>query len=159
MKCCITDGLQTLTFTNSRKGAETLARMTERHQSMKIPAYRAGYLPQDRRDLEDGLKTGNFRGIVSTDALEVGIDIGGLDAGIMAGFPGTRNATWQRSGRAGRTTRHALSVLIASENPLDQYYMRHPDAFFGKPAENVAISPDNPYILAGHLLCALQNFR
>lgn len=158
MKCCITDGLQTLTFTNSRKGAETLARMTERHQSMKIPAYRAGYLPQDRRDLEDGLKTGNFRGIVSTDALEVGIDIGGLDAVIMAGFPGTRNATWQRSGRARRTTRHALSVLIASENPLDQYYMRHPDAFFGKPAENVAISPDNPYILAGHLLCAAAEF-
>ena len=154
MKCCVSDGLQTLAFTNSRKGAETLAGMTGRHNSEKIPAYRAGYLPGDRRKLEEGLKAGNFRGIVSTDALEVGIDIGSLDAVIMAGFPGTRNASWQRSGRAGRTNRHALSVLVASENPLDQYYMHHPEAFFGKPPENVAISPENPYILAGHLLCA-----
>ncbi len=158
MQCCIAQDLQTLAFTNSRKGAETLASMAGRRQSMKILAYRAGYLPEDRRNLETGLKTGNFRGIVSTDALEVGIDIGGLDVVIMAGFPGTRNATWQRSGRAGRTTRHALSVLIASENPLDQYYMRHPDAFFCKPAENVAINPENPYILAGHLLCATAEF-
>lgn len=154
MKYCVGHGMQTLAFTNSRKGAETLATMTEQHHGEKIPAYRAGYLPHDRRKLELGLKEGNFRGIVSTDALEVGIDIGGLDAVIMAGFPGTRNATWQRSGRAGRTTRHALSVLVASENPLDQYYMHHPNAFFGKPAEDVAISPENPYILAGHLLCA-----
>ena len=154
MKYCVGHGMQTLAFTNSRKGAETLATMTEQHHSEKIPAYRAGYLPHDRRKLEQGLKEGNFRGIVSTDALEVGIDIGGLDAVIMAGFPGTRNATWQRSGRAGRTTRHALSLLVASENPLDQYYMHHPYAFFGKPAEDVAISPKNPYILAGHLLCA-----
>ena len=158
MKCCIADDLQTLAFTNSRKGAETLANMAECNQSIKIPAYRAGYLPEDRRNLERGLKTGNFRGIVSTDALEVGIDIGGLDAVIMAGFPGTRNATWQRSGRAGRTTRHALSVLIASDDPLDQYYMRHPDAFFCRPAENITISPENPYILAGHLLCAAAEF-
>ncbi len=154
MKYCLAQDLQTLVFTNSRKGAETLASMTQGHQSEKIPAYRAGYLPGDRRLLEQGLKEGNFRGIVSTDALEVGIDIGSLDAVIMAGFPGTRNAAWQRSGRAGRTTRHALTVLVASENPLDQYYMHHPDAFFGKPAENVAISPENPYVLAGHLLCA-----
>ena len=154
MKYCVAQDLQTLAFTNSRKGAETLASMTQRHRPEKIPAYRAGYLPEDRRNLEQGLKDGNFRGIVSTDALEVGIDIGSLDAVIMAGFPGTRNAAWQRSGRAGRTRRHALSVLIASENPLDQYYMHHPDAFFGKPAENIAISPENPYIMAGHLLCA-----
>lgn len=158
MKYCVADGLQTLAFTNSRKGAETLASMTARDHSAKIPAYRAGYLPGDRRHLEEGLKTGNFRGIVSTDALEVGIDIGSLDAVIMAGFPGTRNAAWQRSGRAGRTTRHALSVLIASENPLDQYYMHHPEAFFEKNAEDVAISPENPYILAGHLLCAAAEF-
>lgn len=154
MKYCVGHGMQTLAFTNSRKGAETLAAMAERHHSERIPAYRAGYLPMDRRNMEQGLKAGNFRGIVSTDALELGIDIGGLDAVIMAGFPGTRNAAWQRSGRAGRTERHALSVIVASENPLDQYYMRHPDAFFGKSAENVAISPENPYILAGHLLCA-----
>ncbi|MDE4908644.1 DEAD/DEAH box helicase [Methanogenium marinum] len=154
MQYCVAQDLQTLTFTNSRKGAETLASMTGRHHSEKIPAYRAGYLPGDRRKLEQGLKSGSFRGIVSTDALEVGIDIGSLDSVIMAGFPGSRNATWQRSGRAGRTTRHALSVLVASENPLDQYYMHHPEAFFGRPAENVAISPENPYILAGHLLCA-----
>ncbi|WFN34353.1 DEAD/DEAH box helicase [Methanogenium sp. S4BF] len=158
MKCCVAHDLQTLAFTNSRKGAETLASMAERHHSGKIPAYRAGYLPDDRRKLENGLKNGSFRGIVSTDALEVGIDIGGLDAVIMAGFPPTRNAAWQRSGRAGRTTRHALSVLVASENPLDQYYIHHPDAFFGRPAENVAISPENPYILAGHLLCAAAEF-
>ncbi|WAI00300.1 DEAD/DEAH box helicase [Methanogenium organophilum] len=154
MKYCVGHGMQTLTFTNSRKGAETLATMTERHQRERIPTYRAGYLPHDRRKLEQGLKEGNFRGIVSTDALEVGIDIGSLDAVIMAGFPGTRNAAWQRSGRAGRTTRHALSILVASENPLDQYYMHNPDAFFDKAAENVAICPENPYILAGHLLCA-----
>lgn len=154
MNTCVAHGMQTLAFTNSRKGAETLAAMTGQHQKERIPAYRAGYLPPDRRNLEQGLKEGLFRGIVSTDALEVGIDIGGLDAVIMAGFPGTRNATWQRSGRAGRRGRHALSVLVASENPLDQYYMRHPDAFFHQSAEDVAISPDNPYILAGHLLCA-----
>jgi len=154
MNTCVANGMQTLAFTNSRKGAETLAAMTGQHQRERIPAYRAGYLPPERRELEQGLKEGLFRGIVSTDALEVGIDIGGLDAVIMTGFPGTRNATWQRSGRAGRRGRHALTVLVASENPLDQYYMRHPDAFFHRPAEHVALSPDNPYILAGHLLCA-----
>jgi len=159
---CTQAGLQTLCFSGSRRTAELVASWARefaaeppRHvPAEKIASYRAGYLPEERRAIEEGLKSGALRGVVSTNALELGIDVGTLDAVVLSGFPGTMMAAWQQAGRAGRGARDALAILVASPNPLDQYFMRHPSAFFGAPLEHAIIDIENPYILSGQVLCA-----
>lgn len=157
----VKNDLQTLCFTISRKMAELIASWTrdelEKSKSIlaeKVTAYRAGYLPEERRAIEDGLKKGILRGITSTNALELGIDIGSLDSVIISGFPGTIISTWQQAGRAGRGTDDSCAVLVAFQNPLDQFFMKHPEVFFGKPHEHAIIDLENPYVVSGHLLCA-----
>ncbi len=153
---CVERGLQTLCFAPSRKAAELIGAWAR--EGLADPAlvatYRAGYLAEERREIERGLKEGRLRGVVTTNALELGIDVGGLDAVVIAGYPGSVSATWQQAGRAGRTGGPALAVLVANEGPLDQYYMRHPAAFFDRPHEHACLDPSNPAVLAGHLLCA-----
>ena len=157
----IREGLQTLCFTVSRKMSELIARWakesldsSEESLKEKIMAYRAGYLPEERRRIENGLKNGNIKGVTSTNALELGIDIGGLDSVIISGYPGTVISTWQQAGRAGRGTNDSVATLVAFQNQLDQYFMRHPDVFFGKPHEHAIVDLSNPYILFGHTMCA-----
>ncbi|MEN6517030.1 MAG: DEAD/DEAH box helicase [Methanospirillum sp.] len=153
---CIERGLQTLCFAPSRKSAELMGSWAREGLSdpSLVATYRAGYLAEERRGIECGLKEGRLRGVVTTNALELGIDVGGLDAVVIAGYPGSISATWQQAGRAGRTGGPSLAVLVANEGPLDQYYMRHPAAFFGRPHEHACLDPSNPAMLAGHLLCA-----
>jgi DEAD/DEAH box helicase domain-containing protein len=158
---CVKENLQTLCFTGSRKMAELVtlwAREDARHESYcladAISAYRAGYLPEERRTLEHQLKNGVMKGIVSTNALELGIDIGSLDAVIISGYPGTMMSTRQQAGRAGRNGTESLAVLVAIANPLDQYFMNHPDRFFARSHEHAIVDTCNPYIVSGHLLCA-----
>jgi DEAD/DEAH box helicase domain-containing protein len=158
---CVKENLQTLCFTGSRKMAELVtlwAREDARHTSSRladsISAYRAGYLPEERRALERQLKDGLMKGIISTNALELGIDIGSLDAVIISGYPGTMMSTRQQAGRAGRNGTDSLGVLIAMANPLDQYFMNHPDRFFSRSHEHAIVDTQNPYIVSGHLLCA-----
>ncbi|WP_409199269.1 DEAD/DEAH box helicase [Methanospirillum lacunae] len=153
--------LQTLCFTGSRKMTEVVTtwareRLNEGNSNRndKIAAYRAGYLPEERRNLEHRLKKGELKGIVSTNALELGIDIGSLDAVVMTGYPGTMMSTWQQTGRAGRGAGPSLAILVSFQNPLDQYFMDHPEEFFGSSHEHAIITTKNPYILSGELLCA-----
>ena len=157
---CIKTDCQTLCFTGSRKMAELVtvwaredAKRTSVRLSESISAYRAGYLPEDRRLIERGLKDGIMKGVVSTNALELGIDIGSLDAVIMSGFPGTMMSTRQQAGRAGRKGLESLAILVAQADPLDQYFMHHPDQFFGRSHEHAIVDTANPYIISGHLLC------
>jgi DEAD/DEAH box helicase domain-containing protein len=158
---CVNHDLQTLCFSGSRKMAELItlfARDTVRRTSAplaeSISAYRAGYLPEERLALECKLKNGTLKGIVSTNALELGIDIGSLDAVIISGYPGTMMSTRQQAGRAGRRGTESLAILVAQANPLDQYFMHHPDQFFGRSHEHAIIDTNNPYIITGHVLCA-----
>ncbi len=153
--------VQTITFTKARVVAELILRYVRDalarrnpHLVDKISAYRAGYLPEERRRIEKALFSGRLLGVASTNALELGIDVGSLDASIIVGFPGTIASTWQQAGRAGRKTDESLVVFIAYNDPVDQYLMRHPGYFFDQTPENAVIGPDNPYILAGHLGCA-----
>jgi len=132
---------------------ESLARRNP-HLVSKVSAYRAGYLPEERRKIERALFSGELLGVASTNALELGIDVGSLDASIIVGFPGTIASTWQQAGRAGRKTDEALVVFIGYNDPIDQYLMRHPSYFFGQTPEHAVIDPANPYILAGHLSAA-----
>ena len=119
-----------------------------------IRGYRSGYLPRQRREIEQGLRQGEVQAVVTTNALELGIDIGGMGAAVLAGYPGTIASTWQQAGRAGRGTESSLVVLIASASPLDQFLAQHPDYFFGRTPEQALINPDNLLILLGHLRCA-----
>jgi len=158
---CVKGDLQTLCFTGSRKMAELVtiwtredARRTSARLAQGISAYRAGYLPEERRTIERQLKSGEIRGVVSTNALELGIDIGSLDAVIIDGYPGTMMSARQQAGRAGRKGGESLAVLVAQANPLDQYFMHHPDAFFSRSHEHAIIDTGNPYIVSGHMLCA-----
>ncbi|MHA1359840.1 MAG: DEAD/DEAH box helicase [Candidatus Helarchaeota archaeon] len=152
--------LQNITFTRSRKMAELILRWARRDFRQqpaflnRIMSYRAGYFPEDRRRIEKKLFNGELLGVVSTNALELGIDVGQLDACIIVGYPGTISSTWQQAGRAGRRDREGLITLIGSADPLDQYFMNHPAEFFQKPVENAVINPYNPHILLGHVLCA-----
>jgi len=152
---------QTLCFAQSRKVTELItmmARDTIAREGARdigdVSAYRAGYLPQEREKIEQSIKSGRLRGIVSTNALEVGIDIGSLDGVILSGYPGTMMASWQQAGRAGRSWQDSFCFLIARPDPLDQYFMKHPAAFFGGSHEHAVIDLDNPYILSGQALCA-----
>jgi len=151
-------GTQTLVFTGSRKAAEVIAANARDRIADDlrggIKSYRAGYLPAERRELEEGLRDGRIRGLAATSALELGIDVAGLDAVVLAGFPGTIASMWQRFGRAGRTGESAIGVLVAGEDPLDQYLVHHPDHLLGRPSEDAIIDPANPYLLAPHLRCA-----
>ena len=157
----VDSGLQSLCFTGSRKMTELVSLWTKNslmkrspEKARTIAAYRAGYLPGERQELERNLKKGKMRGLVSTNALELGVDIGSLDAVIMTGYPGTMMSVWQQAGRAGRSASDAIAILIAMQNPLDQFFMRHPEEFFSRPHEHAIIDNRNPYILSGQLLCA-----
>jgi DEAD/DEAH box helicase domain-containing protein len=152
-------GQQTLVFANSRLATEILLTyLKEDHQGgtrqESVRGYRGGYLPKERREIERKLRDGELRAVVATNALELGIDIGSLDAVVMAGYPGTIASTWQRAGRAGRRQTASLAVLVASSAPLDQYIIEHPEYFFERPPEHARINPDNLEILLNHLKCA-----
>ncbi|HEY6267712.1 MAG TPA: DEAD/DEAH box helicase [Candidatus Acidoferrum sp.] len=152
--------LQTMVFSNSRLQTEILLTYLQQANPQlpgkpeTIRGYRGGYLPNERREIERGLRDGKIRGVVSTSALELGIDVGSLDTVVMAGYPGTIAATWQRAGRAGRRSGSSCAVLVASSSPLDQFIVRHPDYFFGNTPERAFIQPDNLEILINHLKCA-----
>jgi DEAD/DEAH box helicase domain-containing protein len=152
--------LQTMVFANSRLHTELiLTYLQQANPQMPgtpetIRGYRGGYLPSERREIERGLRDGRIRGVVTTSALELGIDVGSLDTVVMAGYPGTIAATWQRAGRAGRRSGSSCAVLVASSAPLDQFIVRHPDYFFGNTPEHAFIQPDNLEILVNHLKCA-----
>jgi DEAD/DEAH box helicase domain-containing protein len=157
----IAEGARTLTFVRSRRGAEltalaTRARLEDIAPELaeKVASYRAGYLPEDRNELERALLDGRLRGLATTNALELGIDIAGLDAVVLAGFPGTVTSFWQQAGRSGRRGQGALVVLVARDDPLDTYLVHNPAALLDKPIERVVIDPVNPYILGPQLLCA-----
>ncbi|GGL42228.1 helicase [Phycicoccus endophyticus] len=154
-------GVQTVAFARSRAGAEALASGARRRLAAEHPqavesvaAYRGGYLPQDRRELEAGLRAGSLRGLAATNALELGVDVSGLDAVVMAGWPGRRASLWQQAGRAGRSGGESLAVLVAADDPLDGYLVRHPEALFGAPVESTVLDPENPQVLAPHLAAA-----
>ena len=154
---------QTITFTRARVTAELiyryvrdLLRETDPDLADAVRAYRGGYLPEDRRQIEALLFSGKLLGVTATNALELGIDVGGLDACLMVGFPGTIASLWQRAGRAGRGAEAAMVVLIAHDDPIEQYLMRHPAYLFDQSPESAVIAADNPYILMDHLRCAVH---
>jgi DEAD/DEAH box helicase domain-containing protein len=152
--------LQTLVFANNRLATEILVTYLKDAcgrgpgQEETVRGYRGGYLPRERRDIEQRLREGKIRAVVATNALELGIDIGSLDAVVMAGYPGTIASSWQRAGRAGRRQGSSAAVLVASSAPLDQYIVEHPDYFFGRSPEHAHINPENLEILLAHLKCA-----
>jgi DEAD/DEAH box helicase domain-containing protein len=149
-----------IVFANSRLITEILVRYlkaaVEKGPVPKetIVGYRGGYLPNERRNIERGLRDGRIRGVVSTNALELGIDIGSLDVAVLAGYPGTIASTWQRMGRAGRRSGMSVAVMVASSTPLDQYIVNHPEYFLSQPPERGLVNPDNIHILLSHLQCA-----
>jgi DEAD/DEAH box helicase domain-containing protein len=152
--------LQTIVFANSRLHTEVLLTYLQRAnrpgpgEPEPIRGYRGGYLPGERREIERGLRDGRIRGVVATNALELGIDIGSLDASVMAGYAGSIAATWQRAGRAGRRNGSSCAVMVASSAPLDQFIVQNPDYFFGRSPEHAYVQPDNLEILVNHLKCA-----
>lgn len=153
--------LQTLVFANSRLATEVLTKyLKDSHERGRLPetairGYRGGYLPKERRAIEKALRDGEIRAVVATNALELGIDIGSLDAVVMAGYPGTIASTWQRAGRAGRRSSASIAVLVASSAPMDQFMVEHPEYFFGRSPERAAVNPNNLEILLSHLKCAV----
>ncbi|MER3500666.1 MAG: hypothetical protein C4295_04155 [Candidatus Fervidibacterota bacterium] len=156
----LSEGIRTIAFTKSRLGTELLLRYVREqlahewldHLRDKVMSYRAGYLPEERREIERKLFSGELLGVIATSALELGIDVGELQAAILVGYPGTIASTWQRAGRAGRQ-REGLVILVATANPVDQHIVHNPD-FLLQGAEPIAVSPRNPYIAAAHLMCA-----
>ncbi|MCD1654689.1 DEAD/DEAH box helicase [Treponema zuelzerae] len=155
-------GIKTILFAHSRVKTEviasyindSLANVFNQNHGITVVPYRGGLLPLERRKIEKGLREGDIQGVVSTNALELGIDIGGLDAAVVAGFPGSFSSFWQQAGRAGRRRGASVAVFIASASPLDQYIMNHPDYFFARPQETAWLDPDNPYVISDHIKCA-----
>jgi DEAD/DEAH box helicase domain-containing protein len=161
MASLIDDDVRTIGFIRSRRGAELLAEFARRAVSdpqdrARIRSYRAGYLAEDRRRIETELASGELLGVASTNALELGIDIGSLDAAVLTGYPGTRASMWQQAGRAGRREEQSLAILVAQDDPLDQFLVSHPEDLFDRPAEAAVIDPANPYVMEPHLRCAAR---
>ncbi|RBY84215.1 DEAD/DEAH box helicase [Blastococcus sp. TF02A-26] len=153
---------RTLAFVRSRRSAESVADQARRvlvergraDLAARVDSYRGGYLPEERRELERALSSGELLGVATTNALELGIDIAGLDAVVLAGYPGTLASLWQQAGRAGRAQRESLVVFVARDDPLDHYLAHHPRAVFGRPVEATVTDPSNPYVLGPQLCCA-----
>lgn len=157
LRAALARELRTIVYCRSRRMTELISLWVGRHAGVyadRISAYRAGFLPEERREIEARMASGELLAVVSTSALELGIDIGGLELCILVGYPGTVMATLQRSGRVGRTKKESAVIIIAAEDALDQYFARNPEDFFSRPPENVVINPDNAVILARHLECA-----
>jgi len=158
----VEQGARTLAFVRSRRSAESVAEQARRLLAdrgradlvRRVDSYRGGYLPEERRELERLLSTGELLGVATTNALELGIDIAGLDAVVLAGYPGTLASMWQQAGRAGRAQRESLVVFVARDDPLDHYLAHHPRAVFGRPIEATVTDPTNPYVLGPELCCA-----
>jgi DEAD/DEAH box helicase domain-containing protein len=146
--------VQTILFGRSRRMVEVMLKTIREKTAAKLRGYRGGYLVAERREIEAGLRSGELRGVVATNALELGIDIGGMGASVLAGYPGSVAATWQQAGRAGRGADAALSLLVASSTPLDQFLARHPKYILESSPEHALINPDNLIILLDHLRCA-----
>ncbi|MGO8788246.1 MAG: DEAD/DEAH box helicase [Terriglobia bacterium] len=159
-KTFLSRGLQTIIFANSRLATEILVTYLQEDFSQGpampqvVRGYRGGYLPLERREIERDLRSGRLRGVVSTNALELGIDVGSLDVALLAAYPGTIASTWQRAGRAGRRQGTSAAVLVASSAPLDQFMVQNPEYFFGRSPEHGYVNPDNLFILLNHLKCA-----
>lgn len=157
LEAAVRRGLRTIVYCQSRKMTELITIWTEqrlKEHREAIASYRSGFLPEERRAIEGRLADGSLLGVISTSALELGIDIGNLDICILVGYPGSIMATWQRAGRVGRSGRESLVVLIGHEDALDQHFMRHPEDFFARSVEPVTMHPDNPFIAGPHLVCA-----
>ncbi len=159
----VADGVRTLAFVRSRRGAETVAMqartalaVVDPELARRVAPYRGGYLPEDRREIERQLKNGDLLAVSATNALELGIDIDSLDAVVMAGFPGTRASMWQQIGRSGREGQGGLGVLVARDDPLDTYLVTHPESLLGVPVEATVFDPSNPYVVAPHVCAAAQ---
>ncbi|MPY39885.1 DEAD/DEAH box helicase [Streptomyces phyllanthi] len=173
----VLQGVRSVAFVRSRRGAELISVIAQerlatatsatdaagdgggadggdRSLARRVAAYRGGYLPEERRALERALHSGELLGLAATTALELGIDVSGLDAVVIAGYPGTRASLWQQAGRAGRSGQGALAVLVARDDPLDTFLVHHPEALFDQPVESTVLDPDNPYVLAPHLCAA-----
>ena len=157
----VTSSIRNITFVKARRTAELILQYARERLEKDAPelaplvrSYRGGYRPELRREIEAGLFSGELMAVTATSALELGVDVGHLDATIMVGYPGTIASTWQQAGRAGRGRRQALNVLIGMDDPLDQYLIHHPDALFGRAPEHALIAPDNRHVLARHLPCA-----
>ena len=155
----VRQGIRTLVFARTRKLTELIytyarERLSSAGLAKLIKPYRAGYLAEDRRQIERELFEGELLGVVATTALELGIDVGTLDATVLTGYPGSIASTWQQAGRSGRRSGESLSVLIGLDNPLDQYFMRHPGSLFNQNFENALIDPNNPHVMESHVLCA-----
>jgi len=159
----VTNGVRTVAFVRSRRAAESVALQArgrlgpvEPELADRVAAYRSGYLPYERRKLEGMLQSGELVGVAATNALELGVDVAGLDAVLLSGWPGTRASLWQQAGRAGRARQGALAILVARDDPLDTFLVHHPEAVFGQAVEATVLDPDNPYVLSPHLCAAAQ---
>jgi DEAD/DEAH box helicase domain-containing protein len=151
------NNFQTLAFVSSRRLSELIRKWAnQQDSSVEILSYRAGYSPEMRRDIEAKLKNGSIKGVVSTNALELGIDIGKLDVIIISGYPGTISSFWQQAGRAGRKMQDSAIFYLPQEDALQKYILKHPDILTSQNFENAIISLDNPNIIAGHVLCAIS---
>jgi len=161
MAAAVEAGAQALVFTRTRQAAELINRYTSRQlkerwspAAEQVRAYRGGYLPNERREIEAALFSGKLRAVAATNALELGVDIGSLDVALLVGYPGTIASTWQQAGRSGRRREDSLAVLLAANDPIDQYLLRHPDYFFARTPEHAVVDPENPYVLTRHLEAA-----
>jgi DEAD/DEAH box helicase domain-containing protein len=154
---CLNAGLKTIVFTKARRITELLYSWLRREEpslAARVASYRAGFLPEERRRIEGALFDGTLDGVISTSALEMGIDVGGLDACILVGYPGSMMATWQRSGRVGRAGKESLTALVALPDALDQFFLDHPEQFLERPCERLVVDPTNDPVSRAHLICA-----